>query len=267
MATSTSSIIEVPISQLRIDAVLQVRVDGLDPEHLATLAEALDDLPPPRCVQDGKDYVPYDGHHTLAAVQNAGRKTLRIEVVTAPADGDLYAAAFDANRVHGKALTLGDKRAFARHLFRRDPGTSNMEVARRTGLSPSTVETVREHLEDDEGLERTDRNVVRGGVTYSYPASRRRGELPSKGLAEGLGDVGAKLLSGPERVKQRKVASFLRRVAVAMEDGAELLADPDAAADSLVVVLGEAGAADLAERLIVSATPIAQVGLRISQRA
>ena len=57
METTTSQVIEVPISKLRIDTALQVRVDGLDPEHVASLREALDDLPPPRCVQDGKDYV------------------------------------------------------------------------------------------------------------------------------------------------------------------------------------------------------------------
>ncbi len=233
---------------------------------MATLAEALDDLPAPCCVQDGKEYVPFDGHHTIAAVQNAGRKTLRIEVVTAPADGDLYGAAFDANRVHGKALTLRDKRAFARHLFRRDPQTSNMEVARRTGLSPSTVETVREHLEDEEGIERTDRTVVRGGQTYTYPATRRPGELPSKGLAEGLGDVGAQLFSRPERVRQRKIASYLRRLIIAMEEGTELLADPQEAVQAINLVLGEEDAEALGLRLYDSAKSVAVVGRLLADR-
>src|SRR5437870_4698443 len=97
MPTDTETTAEIPISSLRIDPALQVRVDGIDPEHVAMLTEAIDDLPPPRCVKHGKSYVPVDGHHTIAAYQNAGRKEIRIELVAEPEDGDLYAAAFEAN--------------------------------------------------------------------------------------------------------------------------------------------------------------------------
>jgi hypothetical protein len=264
MDTDTEQTVEVPIGALRIDPGVQIRVDGLDSDHVAVLAESLDDLPPPRCVRRGKVYVPFDGHHTIAAFQNAERRSIRIRVVSPPADGDLYGAAFDANAVHGKALTLRDKTAFARHLIRLNPETSNMEVARRTGLSPSTVENVREHLEDDEGLERTDRSVTRGGVTYTYPATRRPGELPAKGAAESLSDVGARIFSKPERVRQRRIASFLRRVVVAMEDGADLLSDPDEAAEAARLVLGEDGA-ELGERLVQAAAPIAKTGRRLAE--
>src|SRR5262249_13563054 len=127
----TKEIIEVPIEKLAQDPSVQVRVAGLSAEHVTALEEALDALPPIRVVRRGKELIRLDGNHTLAAYQNAGRTTVKVQVVQEPEDGDLYAAAFAANASHGKALTLKDREAFCAHLLRQSPQTSNMKVAAR----------------------------------------------------------------------------------------------------------------------------------------
>jgi hypothetical protein len=254
---TTKDTVEVPIGRLVIDPDLQVRVQGLTTEHVQALEEALDALPPPTAVRRGKDVVPIDGHHTIAAFQNAGRQRIRVRIVEAPPDADLYAAAFEANARHGMALTLSDRVAFGEHLVRKDPLTPNMEVSRRAGLSPTTVQHIRERLEAGSEIERTDRRVVRGGSTYSYPGSTRKaGELPAEKVTETLGRV----FSSAERRSQRKVGSFLRRVVVAMEDGIDQLSDPEIAAESVFLVLGEEEGHDLGRRLVESSSAIGEVG-------
>src|SRR5712692_2723690 len=121
----TKEIIEVPIDKLAQDPSVQVRVAGLSAEHISALEEVLDSLPAIRVVRRGKELVRVDGNHTLAAYQNAGRTTVKVQVVDSPQDGDLYAAAFEANASHGKALTLRDREAFCAHLLREAPETSN----------------------------------------------------------------------------------------------------------------------------------------------
>jgi hypothetical protein len=96
----------------------------------------------------------------MAACQNEGRASIAVRVVEAPGDTDLYAEAFECNRLHGKALTLDDRRAFADHLLRQDPQTSNLEVSRRTGLAPTTVASIRERLEDESSISPTARSVT-----------------------------------------------------------------------------------------------------------
>jgi hypothetical protein len=262
----TEEAIKIQMAELEVDPDLQVRVDGLDPDHVATLAEALDELPAPVCVRRGKRYIPFDGHHSIAAFQNAGRQTIKVRVVPGPEDGDLLGAAFDANREHGKALTLPDKRAFARHLIGRDPSVSNMAVSRRTGLSASTVETIRQHLEDDEGLERADRTVTRGGLTYTYPATRRPGELPAVTAGEKLVDLASGLFSKSERLRQRKITSYVRRLVVALEDQGDLLEDAEEAASAIRLVLGEEEVGALAAALTQSAERLAALAVALESR-
>ena len=156
---STTNAYEVPISQLVIDPGLRIRVDGIEDAHVFALVEVLDKLPPITGVPRAGQIVVTDGHHTLAAHQNAGRETVDVQLERPPEDGDLYAAAFERNRLHGKALTLKDKTAFAEHLLRRHPSTSNMQVARRAGLSPTTVQSIRERLEAAKVISQTLRNL------------------------------------------------------------------------------------------------------------
>ncbi len=256
----TEKVIEVPMAKLAMDPAMQVRVGGLEAEHVAALAEALDSLPPITVVRQGSRFLVEDGLHRIAAHQNAGREKIKARVVEAPADGDLYAAAFEANALHGKALTLRDKEAFAAHLLTTSPDTPNMQVASRAGLSPSTVQKIREALEHEAAIAPTDRTVSRGGSTYVYPALRKPGQLPEESVRESLVQVGARVFSGADRARQRKVASFLRRVVTAMEDGSGLLGDEDEAAEACRLVLGEDLARSLGTRLAGAAEPIASVG-------
>ncbi len=260
--------VDVPIASLAIDPDLQIRVDGLDDHHVEALQEAIDLLPPPTCVRRGKDIIPLDGHHTIAARQNAGRKTVRVRIVDPPADGDLYAMAFAANARHGMALTLSDRRAFAEHLLFRDPETSNLEVSRRTGLSPTTVAAIRDGMERSATIAPTDRTVTRGDSTYSYPApDRKPGELPPPTMGESLGNLGAKVFSGPERVRQRRISSYLRRLAVALVDQDDLLDEPVEAAEAVRLVVGEDAARELAAELAWGTRGVLRVAEAIDSKA
>jgi uncharacterized protein YidB (DUF937 family) len=208
--------------ELAIDDVtvgdLQVRVAGLDETHLKALSEAGEALPPLTVIRQGAEWILIDGHHTLAVQQSRGQRTVRALQVPEPTDGDLYRLAFDCNARHGKALTLGDRRAFAWHLLRRDPQTSNLEVSRRTGLAPTTVAAIRDEMESGGEVEATDRRVTRGGTTYHYPEPRKPGQLPATGRAATFSDTVAKLVLPAERRGQRTVVQYLQRLSEALGD-------------------------------------------------
>lgn len=220
-------------------------MSGLDAEHVRALEEALEALPPPTCVRRGKQIIPLDGHHTIAAHQNAGKDTIGVRIVDEAADTDLYAMAFEANASHGMALTLSDRRAFAEHLLLRDPESSNLEVSRRSGLAPTTIASLREQMETDARISPSDRTVTRGDQSYSYPATRRPGELPATTVGEALGELGAKVFSSKARVRQKQITNYLRRLAVSLADQGDLLADPAEAVGALDLVLGQEGAQEL----------------------
>jgi len=256
----TKGTIEVPIAKLVMEPALQVRVAGLEAEHVTALMEALDRLPPIEVVRQGSHYAVEDGLHRIAAHQNAGRTKIKARVLKPPDDGDLYAAAFQANALHGKALTLRDREAFAAHLLSRGPDTPNMKIAARAGLSPGTVQKIREELEHAQAIAPTDRTVTRGESTYVYPTQRKPGELPEEKLGESLVRIGTRVFSGGQRVRQRQIASFLRRVVLAMEDGADFLGDEAEAAEACRLVLGDDLAQSLGQRLMAAAGPLAGVG-------
>src|SRR5450759_4499819 len=168
---------ELALERIIVDPALQPRVGGLDAEHVAVLQENPDAWPPVVVVEDG-GFILADGVHRYAAAQNLGLKTIRAEVREAPADGDLRGLAFSLNAVHGRPLTLADRRAEAERVLRAGATISNLDVARRTALSPTTVATIREQLEAAEQILATDQRVSRSGVAYTPSSPRQRGELP-----------------------------------------------------------------------------------------
>ena len=239
---------ELPLVSLLADPVLQPRLDGLDPEHVRTLEEAPESWPPLVAVERDGGYILIDGFHRLAAAQNLGLTSVLVKLATAPADGDLRGLAFQLNSEHGKPLTLSDRRAEAERLLREDPTVSNLEVAERTGLSPTTVASIRARLEQAQAIPETAQRVSRAGVSYTpVSPARRPGELPAEGLREVLGRV----FAPAERRAQRVLVGYFTRLAVALEEGDELEGweSTQGAAEACRLVLGAEQAAELAERL------------------
>jgi hypothetical protein len=213
METDTQrQLLELPVARILVDASLQPRVGGLDADHVAALEENPEAWPPLVVVDDG-GYRLVDGFHRLAAAQNLGLEIVRVEVHEMPDDGDVRGLAFRLNAAHGRPLTLADRRTEAERRLHADPAVSNMEVARATALSPTTIATIREQLEVSEAIPATDQRVSRAGVTYTPPSPRQPGELPPD--REPLGAV----FGSKERREQRRLVRYFERLATALDDG------------------------------------------------
>jgi len=208
--------ISLSLDRIRVDLSVQPRVSGLDAEHVRALEECSENWPPVVVVERDGEQILIDGFHRLAAAQNLGLDAVPVRVISAPEDGDLARLAFELNLAHGLALTLSDRRARAARLLMHQPHVSNLEIARQTGLSPTTVAAIRERLEGETAIEPSDQRVGRGGYTYTPP--RRPGEMPDPGLAEIVSDTVGRLFTSAERVQQRQLANYLQRLGVALTD-------------------------------------------------
>ncbi len=233
---------------------LQPRVAGLDEGHVRALQEASEGWPSLAVVQRGNAVVLVDGFHRFAAAQNLGLSRVPVRIVPLPPDGDLHALAFALNAVHGRPLSLTDRRAEAARLLSQHPEVSNMEIARRAGLSPTTIAAIRERLEQADTITPAPERLGVDGTRYPVsPARPERapGVLPAPGFGEVVGGAMGRVFTSTERCQQRQIVIYLRRLAVALEDQAQLSGweEADDAAEACRLVLGDEDAAALAERL------------------
>ena len=258
----SDALFELPLDRILVDTSLQPRVGGLDADHVRVLQECPDSWPPLVVVDDGS-YRLADGFHRFAAAQNLGLGTIRVEVRELPSDGDLHTLAFTLNAAHGRPLTLTDRRTEACRLLQADGAISNLEVARRTALSPTTVAALREQLETAEAIPATEQRVSRSGVAYTPPSPRQPGQLPAE--HESLAD---RLFTAKERRDQRRLARYFERLAVALDDGEDFenWRGADDAAEACRAVLGDDEAAELAARLAVGARNVSDVAEEIGYR-
>lgn len=249
-AINSGGAVEVPIAAIHVEPSLQPRLGGLDGEHVRALQETPDQWPPLAAFEQEGRFALLDGFHRLAAAQNLGLERVQVRAVEAPSDGDLRGLAFALNASHGRPLSLADRRAEATRLLTRDPEVSNMEIARRCALSPTTVQAVRRELEDAEAIEASERRIGRDGASYTAP-TRRAGDLPDPGLGEVMGETVGRLFTSKERAHQRKLARYLERLATALADQDELAgwADAEEVAEACRLVLGEEKAELLGETL------------------
>jgi ParB-like chromosome segregation protein Spo0J len=233
------------LKELKVDPSLQPRVSGTDPDHVRVLGEAHKAWPPLKVVRQDGRYLLVDGFHRLEAAQNLGLETVPVEVLQTPKDGDLRALAFSLNASHGKPLSLDDRRAFAERLLRDQSYLADREIGRRCGLSGNTVGAIRERLEESAQIEQLAERVGRGG--YRHIVGRKAGELPDPASGEAI----AELFKPQERRQQKRIARYLERLAVALEDqyGLEGWETHEDAADACREVLGGERAAELARRL------------------
>lgn len=241
----TVGTLDLPLERILVDPVLQPRRGGLDADHVRVLQECPESWPPLIVIEHG-GYQLVDGFHRYAAAQNIGQETVTVEVREMPADGDLRALAFALNAVHGRPLTLADRRVEAERLLSNDATVSNLDIARRTALSPTTVAAIREQLEAAEAIPATDQRVSRSGVSYTPPSPRQRGELPAE-----QEPILERLLTAKDRREQRRLARYFERLSVALDDGDafenwQTAAD---AAEACRAVLGDEDAAELGGQL------------------
>jgi hypothetical protein len=251
--------VNVKIEELTADPSLQPRISGIDADHVRALEETPESWPPLKVVQQDGTYLLVDGFHRLEAARNLGLESIRVEVVDTPADGDLRELAFALNAAHGRPLSLADRRAFVDWLLRAQPYLADREIARRCGLAANTVGTIRRRLEESAQIEQTTERVGQGG--YVYRPQRKDGELPEADPVETIGDF----LVKRERRQQRRIARYLDRLALALEDQHKLKGweTHEDAAKACRVALDEERVAELAQELGSGAYNVLQVAIAL----
>ena len=189
-------VVILSIKSLSIESSLQPRCDGLDESHLKLLMQAPDSWAPIVAVKRGLRIIPVDGFHRIECTKRLGLKSIKAIIIDDPADGNLFKVAFDLNAAHGKALTLNDRKSYARSLILMDASLSDREIGRQTGLNHETV------------------GALRTSDFYSNPqrSERRPGDLPA--------DVS---LFDPIRFSkatraQKAAAGYIKRLAAALAD-------------------------------------------------
>jgi len=256
----------IDISDLRLDPELQPRVEGVDSAHVAELEQSPSSWPAIAVVSGKDGYIVVDGFHRVAAAQNLDLAEIAAQVVELPADADLRGLAFGLNALHGKALTLADRKTEAARRLTRGPEASNMELARATDLSPTTIQSIRDQLEEAAVIERTSQRVSTSGVAYT-PAlpARKLGDLQPEGFGDRLDDILGSAIPPSERRDQRRLAHYLERLSVALGDVYELdgWLDDATAASACVAVLGPERAHSLAEELGAPARVVLEVAERL----
>ena len=257
---SMDDIKRLNLSDIGIDPNLQPRVAGLDQNHVRDLEAAADNWPPVAVVDLSIGYVLVDGFHRYAAAQNLGLAEISVQVVDNPDDGDLHALAFALNAIHGRPLTLNDRREFAVRLLRQHSELSDREIGRRSGLTQPPIAKLRSELEARQEIAPTENRIGGDGQVYKVqpqPPRRAAGELPTE-ESESLVN---RLLSSDERRAQRQITQYLQRLAVAFEDQDKFDHWRDAAnaAEAVRAVLSADQVSELAENLGIYAVNVLDV--------
>lgn len=269
MDQTLPTIIKVSVTKITADPALQPRIGGLDLDHVNDLEAVSESWPPLKVVAQGKSFIIVDGFHRFAAAQNLGLETINAEVLPLPEDGDLFGLAFALNAIHGRPLTLSDRRSFAARLLKAHPDWSEREIARRAGLVQPTVGKIRQELEARAAIPQTDNRVGRDGRSYAVKPKDRHKNADSyqtgSTLFEKIGDA----FTPAERRKQREIARYLQKLADALEDQDKLTSFEtiENAVDACRAVLGAEAAHELAGRLGWSAENILKIAEALGYRS
>lgn len=143
----------VPIDSLNIEH--SPRLAGLDIGHVRALAETEAPLPP--IVVQRNSLRVIDGVHRVKAAQQRGLEDIDVQYFDGT-DEEAFVLAVELNAAHGLPLSLGDRTAAATRILGTHPAWSDRRIARVTGLSATTVGSLRkratvqnEHLDSRVG--------------------------------------------------------------------------------------------------------------------
>jgi ParB-like chromosome segregation protein Spo0J len=248
MSASTVTESRLPIASIIADDANQPRTDDLDEGYIKQLMEVPELWPPVKVVWlEGPQYLLVDGFHRYEAALRLELEELPATILPLPADGDLVALGFLLNAGHGRPLTRQDRARHVEHLLRRGPQQSDRLIAQRCGVSPATVGTIRNRLEQGAQIEHSAERVGADGRIYTQP-ERRPGELPDKPIAQLVGDGVKGLFDPQERRQMRDTARYLQRLLVALADSRNLpgWTSGPAIASACITTLGQEKAYQLA---------------------
>ena len=139
-----AEVVELAIDELTIGPSMRER--GIDPAHVATLAEVPASWPPILVHRSDRSIV--DGQHRVLAAKQLGlRRVLGVWFDGTAEDG--YLEFVRRNVAHGLPLTLVERRRAARRILCSRPDFSDRGIGALCGLSPRTVARLREEAGTD----------------------------------------------------------------------------------------------------------------------
>jgi ParB-like chromosome segregation protein Spo0J len=128
----------IPIQ--RLQAADSPRLIGEDGDHIRTLAES-DEALPPILVHRATMRV-IDGMHRLRAARLRGEEHVEVKFFDGTAEG-AFVLAVKANIAHGLPLTFADRESAVTRIVRSHSHWSDRVIAAATGLGPRTVAAIR----------------------------------------------------------------------------------------------------------------------------
>jgi ParB-like chromosome segregation protein Spo0J len=161
-----------PVTRIPVSAIsdgIVLRRSGSNSQHVRTLAESDDPLPP-IIVQRATMSV-IDGAHRLQAARMRGQKEIDARLVDAD-QASCFVIAVRANVTHGLPLSLADRKAAAVSVIRYYPHWSDRMIASVSGLAARTVSGLR-HL-PSAGNNQLDGRIGRDGRARPMNSAERR---------------------------------------------------------------------------------------------
>jgi hypothetical protein len=201
------------IDRLTADERLQHREDAknfpgcANPELAAEYAEAIKagaKFPPVKIVHDkgAKTYWLYDGFHTVAATEKAGKPQVEADIVEGTFE-DALRLSWLSNTTHGTRRKWGDLKNVLTSYYSsgNKKNTAAREVAKATGISEAWIKRVRAELEEGGYFRANSENTPGeasgtdttggeggGGATTKPEAEKRgRGRPPGPGKRKKAG--------------------------------------------------------------------------------
>lgn len=177
--SATGEVVTVAVADIGADQ--GVRRGTLDLDHIARLREVIEELPPILLRKAGERWELIDGSHRVAAHRMEDRSDIRA-VVLAADDVEAVMAATEANISHGRPLDTTDRKRAAERIIGMDPTRSDREIAKRCGLSPTTVAELRPRPTVQSG--QLDTSKRKGSDGKARPASKADADEARRRAAE-----------------------------------------------------------------------------------
>ncbi len=140
---STSWIEAHPVTKVPVDSLVLAnspRLGGEDQEHVRTLAESGEGLPP--IIVHRPTMRVIDGAHRVRAALLKGRSVIDARLLDCD-EAAAFVLAVKANVTHGLPLSQADRAAAAARIIMTHPQWSDRAVAAATALSDKTVSRIR----------------------------------------------------------------------------------------------------------------------------
>ena len=257
-ALSPTGPARIPIGELVVGSSLRER--GIDPAHVAALAEVAESWPP--IVVNRDDRMVIDGQHRVAAAKQLGLREVHVTWFDGSREQS-YLEFVRSNVSHGLPLTLAERRRAARRFVCSCPDLSDRGIAAVCGLSPRTVARLREEAGADtlrnHTSRRDQRRVGRDGRTRPLDPRATRVRIADEIRRQpdaSLRTIAAVVGASPETV--RSVRNELRGTSSSARLG---VTEPEAAAKVLGLLSRSSGSHSESPAVRTVPSPIVRTAL------